>query len=136
MTPSRQPAATDFHVTVEGVGRFRFAQRRMEDEMKIAVEYSLITQGIDTPSVWLTIMGGATAQLRVLTVEAPDGWDIDEMDPLDDETYARIVNVHRALRDQERSFREKKTKAREESRPGSGEGAGVLVPPEIQPGAD
>lgn len=128
MKPSRQPAATDFFVSVEGVGRFSFAQRRMDDELKIAVEYSLITQGIDTPSAWLSIMAGALSQLRVLTVTAPEGWDLDEMDPLNEDTYAKIVKVHRALREKETSFREKPATAGQDSGPGDSEGVGVLVP--------
>ncbi len=136
MKPSRLPAVTDFFVLVEGVGRFSFGQRKMADEMQIAVEYSLMTQGIDTPSAWLSIMAGAMSQLRVLTVTAPEGWDLDEMDPLNEDTYAKIVKVHRALRDQESSFRQKPAEASEESGPGSGEGAGVLVSPKVQPSAD
>lgn len=136
MKPSRQPAATDFFVTVEGVGRFSFGQRKMADEMQIAVEYSLMTQGIDTPSSWLSIMADAMSQLRVLTVKAPDDWDMDEMDPLNGETYAKIVKVHRALREKETSFREKPATAGKDSGPRDSEGAGVLVPQEIQPGAD
>lgn len=134
--PFRTPAATDFFVDVEGVGRFSFAQRKMADEMKISVEYSIMTQGIDTPTVWLGIMAGYQSQLKVLTVSAPDGWDLDEMDPLDDGTYEKIIKVHSALRDKENSFRKKPAQIGEAGGAGSSEGNGVLVPAQIQPGAD
>lgn len=136
MKPSRAPAATDFHVPVEGVGRFRFGYRKLADEMDIAVEYSLMTKGIDTPTQWLGIMAGAVSQLRVLTVEGPDGWDLDELDPLEDADYAKLLKVHSALREQENSFRKKPAKTLEEGGQGSGEWAGVLVPAQVQPSAD
>ncbi len=136
MKPSRQPSATDFFIDVEGVGRFSFAKRKLADEMQIAVEYSVMTQGIPVPSEWLGIMAGAVSQLRVLTVTAPDGWDVDEMDPLDEETYAKIIKVHRALRDKEYSFRKGKAAPVEASGQGNGAEPGVLVSAQVQSGAD
>lgn len=136
MKPSRTPAATDFFIDVPDVGRFSFARRKLDDEMKIAVEYSLMTQGIATPSDWLGIMAGAVSQLRVLTVTAPDGWDVDEMDPLDEDTYAKIIKVHRALREKEHSFRKGAVAPVQASGQGNSAEPGVLVPAQVQPGAD
>lgn len=101
---AREGAKTDFDVPVEGIGIFRFAKRTMRDEIKIQVEYARLIEGV-TPTEWLALVCGWIASLRTLTVQAPDGWDIDEMDPLEDETYARLQKVHSALVAKERSFR-------------------------------
>ena len=103
MTP-RQPKNTDFELHVEGLGRFVFGRRTMGDELAIQREYSNIIQGV-TPSDWLTTMAGWLSVLRVLTVRAPEGWNPDEMDPLDEATYANLFKVYTALRDKEGSFR-------------------------------
>jgi len=133
---ARDIAATDFFVDVPGIGNFSFAQRMMRDEFRIAAEYSRITEGVETPTSWLEIVGGWMATLKVLTVSAPDGWNLDEMDPLDQESYDNIRTVHQALRSKEHSFREGKKKGSETKRKGTGEGDGVLVSPEVQPGSD
>ena len=101
----RPAAITDFHVIVEGVGSFRFARRTMRDEMNIAVEFSRLTHGIETPSPTLHLMASWISTLTVLTVSAPEGWDIYSMDPLDDATYSRLLAVHSALRAKEDDFR-------------------------------
>lgn len=111
-TRIRTPKVTDFTVTVEGIGRFVFGKRTMGDELAIQREYADIIGGV-TPTVWLETMGGWLSVLRVLTVRAPDGWDLDEMNPLDEDTYARLHQVYTALRDQERSFRGSKGTAGE-----------------------
>lgn len=95
---------TDFTVKVEGVGSFTFGRRTMRDEIAIQVEYARIIDGVE-PTAWLQAVGGWLSVLRTLTVRAPEGWDLDAMDPLDDETYARLNKVYEALVEQERSFR-------------------------------
>lgn len=120
MTNYRAPSPTDFTVEVDGIGHFSFARRKMRDELDIGVEISKITQGVDTPTVWLENVAGWIATLRVLTVVAPNGWDIDEMDPLDDTTYRKIHLVFSALRVKEQSFR----KGPATPNQGSGEGPG------------
>lgn len=102
---ARTPAPTDFHVDVDGVGHFTFAKRTMRDEMRIAAEYSRLTEGVETPTTYLELVAGWLSTLAVLTVQAPDGWDLDSMDPLDEDTYARLMRVHAALREKEASFR-------------------------------
>lgn len=100
----RKPSLTDFVVPVEGVGQFTFASRRLADEIAIQVEFARIIDGVE-PTAWLSAVGGWLAALRVLTVKAPDGWVLDDLDPLDDDTYAKLGRVHDALVDKERSFR-------------------------------
>ena len=102
---NRVPKLTDFTVKVEGVGSFTFARRTMADELAIQREFADILQGVESPTAWLQTMGGWLSVLRVLTVRAPDGWDLDEMDPLDEETYAKLSKVYEELRNQETLFR-------------------------------
>lgn len=109
---ARAPKETDFVVLVEGVGQFTFARRTMRDEITIQVEYARIIDGAE-PTSWLQAVGGWLSTLKVLTVRAPDGWDLDELDPLDPETYARMNAVYGGLSEKERSFRRKPTAAGE-----------------------
>jgi len=133
---SRLPAATDFHVPIEGIGTFSFAKRTMRDELKIAAEFSRLTEGVDAPTPFLATVAGWISQLRVLTVSAPEGWDLDSLDPLDSDSYSKLLTVHGALREKEGSFRRGKNAS------GEGDGAsalansGVLVPPQVQPRAE
>jgi hypothetical protein len=132
---AREEQATDYVVPVKGVGDFRFGRRTMRDQMKIQAEYSRLTEGIETPTEFFAVIAGAMATLKVLTVTAPDGWDIDEMDPLEEDTYNNLVAVHAALRQKEESFRTKPAKGIEATRAGTGEVSGVLVSQEVQPAA-
>ena len=95
---------TDFTVQVDGVGTFTFGRRTMRDEIAIQVEYARIIDGVE-PTAWLQAVGGWLSVLRTLTVRAPDGWDLDNMDPLDDQTYANLSKVYETLSERERSFR-------------------------------
>lgn len=129
---ARKPASTDFDIVVEGIGRFRFANRTMRDHLKIEAEYSRIIDGVE-PTAFLKIIAEWISVLRVLTVDAPDGWNIDNMDPLDSVTYENLRKVHKALSDKEADFRGWANKAQPKSGEDKGEDAGVLVSPEIQP---
>jgi hypothetical protein len=102
---TRLPNSTDFQITIDDIGTFTFGRRRMRDELAIAAEFSRLTEGVETPTPFLANVAGWISVLKVLTVEAPEGWDIDAMDPLDDDTYAKLVKVHVALREKEGSFR-------------------------------
>lgn len=95
---------TDFTVQVDGVGTFTFGRRTMRDEIAIQVEYARIIDGVE-PTAWLQAVGGWLSVLRTLTVRAPEGWDLDNMDPLDDQTYANLSKVYETLNERERSFR-------------------------------
>lgn len=127
----RLGSKTDFTVEVQGIGNFTFGRRTMKDEIKIQVEYARIIEGVE-PTEWLQSVGGWLAAFKVLTVRAPEGWDIDEMDPLDQETYTRMALVYAALREKERSFRSGSQQTGEVERSGTVENGGVLVPQEIR----
>lgn len=100
----RSPQETDFTVPVDTVGTFTFGRRTMRDEIAIQVEFARLINGVE-PTSWLQAVCGWLSTLKVLTVRAPDGWDLDTLDPLDDETYAKLSKVYESLVDKERSFR-------------------------------
>lgn len=101
---SRSSRPTDFRVSVDGVGDFVFAKRTMRDEIATQVEYARLIDGV-APTPWLETVCGAIADLKTLTVKAPEGWDIDALEPHDPETYKNLLAAHRELINKERSFR-------------------------------
>lgn len=101
---ARTPQQTDFTLDVEGVGRFVFGRRTMADEIKIHVEYSRLTEAVN-PTPWLDSVATWLSTLKVLMVRAPDGFDMEALDPFDDGVYQKLVKVHLALSEKERSFR-------------------------------
>ncbi len=84
-------------IDVTDIGAFTFKRRTMRDELRIGVEYSVLTGGVHNPTPWLDFISNVFATLTVLTESAPDGWDIEAMDPLDAETYLKITAVYSAL---------------------------------------
>ena len=132
---ARTPQETDFVVKVEGVGAFTFGKRTMRDEIAIQVEYARIIDGVE-PTAWLQAVGGWMSTLRVLTVRAPAGFDLDELDPLDDASYSLMGKVYDALSEQERSFRRPKSGRGKGSGAAPGDDGGVLVSPKVQPSGD
>lgn len=110
-------ATTDFVAPVDGVGTFTFAKKSFRDQVAIEVEYARLTEGVETVTNFLYNIATAMATLTVLTVTAPDGWDINALDPEDDESYMKLMKVWGALRDKQSAFRKA-------AKPGS-EGAGT-----------
>ena len=115
---ARASQVTDFSVKVEGVGQFIFGRRTMRDEIAIQVEFARMIDGVE-PTDWLRAVCGWLSTLKVLTVRSPDEWDVEALDPFEDETYAKLNKVYDALADQERSFRRGKNAGSQ----GSGEAA-------------
>ncbi len=98
-----------FPLSIEGIGQFAFRHRTLRDDMRIASEYSRLTEGVETPTKALDVFADIVSTLKVLSVEAPKGWtpaELDDMDPLDPETYTRLVSVYNALREKETFFRQ------------------------------
>lgn len=100
-----------FSVEVEGIGPFVFRRRSMRDEFRIEAEVSRLTEGVATPTANLLAMANVVAPVKVLCVEAPKNWNIDELDPFDEESYKRIAAVHTALATKEKLFRAGNAKA-------------------------
>ncbi|EPT1451930.1 hypothetical protein ACVOZ6_003518 [Escherichia coli] len=125
---------TDFFEDVEGIGRFRFAKRKMADEIQIQRLFAEYTGGI-SPTAWLLTLGEYLSTLRVLTVSAPEGWDLDDLDPLEEETYARLGRVFVALREREETFRGRSKPQGEGRGQADAEHGGSLVSPDVQTSA-
>lgn len=128
---ARAPSNTDYLVPVDGIGNFTFARRRLRDELAIAAEFSRLTEGVETPTPFLESVAGWVSTLKVLTVKAPDDWNIDEMDPIESDTYDKLMRVHAALREKEGSFRSGTKQASEAQRTGDVADAGVLVSADV-----
>lgn len=96
---------TTYTITVDGVGTFTFAKRSMRSNLAIAAEYSRLTEGVENPVPFLDTVATWMSTLKVLTVAAPDGWVLDDMDPEDEDTYTKLGRVYGALRNKEGSFR-------------------------------
>ncbi|MBN6729293.1 hypothetical protein [Burkholderia multivorans] len=92
--------------TADGIGEFRARRRTMRLELAIAAEFARLTEGVEKPTEFLALVAGWISQLKVLTVSAPDGWDILAMDPLEDDTYSKLAMVYAAFRDAETKARE------------------------------
>lgn len=103
---ARISKATDYTLPVDGVGSFVFGRRTMRDELDIQREYAVILGGAQ-PTPMLDLLANWISVFKVLTVLAPDGWDLDTMDPLDDETYEKMRRVYDAIAEKEASFRRK-----------------------------
>lgn len=129
---ARKAAPSDFTVEVDGVGSFTFGRRTMRDEIKIQVEYARMIEGVE-PTPWLGAVAGWISTLKVLTVRAPEDWDIDELDPLDEDTYARLMKVHSALAEKERSFRRSTAGGSANAGEGTGQDDPVHVSAPVQP---
>lgn len=111
---ARTAAAGDFQIDVDGIGRFTFARRAPRDVFRIRAEYEDLTGGSYTVEGqfkdWSAL---AFATIKVLTVQAPDGFDPDKFDPnVDDDWEAKLLRIFTDLRAKEWSFR-----------PGSGAGS-------------
>jgi hypothetical protein len=104
---ARSSSQHDFQLDVEGLGSFTFGRRTMRDEFAIAAEYSRLTEGVQTPTEFLDAYARAFATIKVLQVSGPSGWNIENLDPQEDASYAQIRAVFAALRAQEADFRQK-----------------------------
>lgn len=99
----------DFTVEVDGIGQFKFGRRTQRDVYKVRGLYSKITGDnwkddgtVGDMEAWMYSM------LEVMTVEFPDGFSLDKLDPLTDpEDDDRLHRVYMALRQKELSFRTK-----------------------------
>lgn len=93
-------------VTVPEVGEFVFRRRTLDTQIKLQADAVRLTGG-EIESTSLTGFAMAIATLRALTVRAPDGWNLDEVDPLDEEAMSAVLKVFGSLRAAEETFRSK-----------------------------
>jgi hypothetical protein len=117
-------------VNVPDVGTFEVRKRTLRVQMAIHAELNRLTEGapLATLSDWFIDLCGLVAELKGLIIKAPDGWSMEDIDPLDD-GYDRLRAVYRAIRTQEDSFR---TQAKGDQATGAG---GSEQPAMVVPGS-
>jgi hypothetical protein len=117
-----------YPIEMPGIGVFTFRRRKMRDEFRVGAEYSRLTEGVESPSSWLDMFATAFSTLKVLTVESPAGWDMEEMEPDDPDSYRKIMEVFGALRADEARFRSGSGANSEAGRAGNGGHDPAVVP--------
>ena len=117
---NRAPHPGDFTFPVEGVGAFTFGRRGMLDQIAIERVYAELTGGLIPYASVFGELCSKIADLKVLTVKAPDGWSLDALDPMDESSYAKINAIWEGLREAELRFRGRL----QADVPQAGEGAG------------
>lgn len=128
--------SANFSVPVPGIGDFMFRRRSFRDGVKIRAEYEALTGGLADPSEGLHLIASAWSAIKVLLVEAPASFNLEALDPDDDEAYARLIRVGAALFEKESSFRRPASQAGATAGPAGSGNNGVCVPPPVQPAAD
>lgn len=125
-----------FAVDVDGIGRFIFARRNMRREFAILSIHSDLTGATGNPSPLLDDFATAFATIKGLLVQGPDGWDIEALDPLGDDTWTHISRIHGALRAREVEFRQGPNPAVQAGGAQAVADDRVLVPEPVQLTAD
>jgi hypothetical protein len=98
----------DTHVVeVEGVGSFEVRRPIMRTAIRIEVEYSRLTEGLETVPDELSFLCRIMAYLKVMIVSGPDDWDVDNCDPYTETEVTRLREVYDALNAAEARFRSK-----------------------------
>lgn len=127
-----------FEVEVDGIGRFVFLHRTIERDLAIGavVRRIGVPPAQDDESDYFGFIAQAYATIKVLTKESPADWNLLQMDPLDENTYPKIMEVYTAFKDAENRFRGVVVEGSKKARPGDAADAGVLVSAEVQPPTD
>lgn len=89
---------------VDDVGSFFARRRTMNDSAAIPNRAISILGGVPSHPIMLQ-QATKLAELEMLIVGAPDGWDLAGLDPLDQDDQELIDAVHGGLRDAEERFR-------------------------------
>ncbi len=126
----------NFEIKVAGVGKFGIRTRTMSDELEIAAGYSEITRGQDKPSLFLVNLATMVATLRVVIQTAPESWDVDTLDPMDEASYAQMRSVYDAIVGAEYSFRKGPGTQGEAQGASTGGRPGAVDQAPVQPGTD
>ena len=109
-----------YQLEVPGVGSFEIRRRAMAVSIAVTAEYNRLTEGQDVVSDFFGRFCTVYATLKVLIVSGPRGWDLDEMDPDDEQSYETMNKVFAAIRAQEDSFRRGISAERQSAGEGSG----------------
>jgi hypothetical protein len=104
---ARTAKDSDFPVEVDGIGRFKFARRTQKDRYLIRTYYGQLTNDHWQEDGSVADMEAFMhATIHILAVEQPDGFSVDQLDPImDDDIHKKIEKIFLALRQKEVSFR-------------------------------
>jgi hypothetical protein len=128
----RTPAR--FTVDVPDIGTFTFRRRTMQDQLLIQAEFAKLSAGIE--DLASRMAAEALATLPRIVEQAPPGFDLAELDPLDPEDWAKLGAIYGGLRDAEVKFRGGAAPERQAMGPGDGGHGGVPVAPPLRPATD
>lgn len=95
-----KPASKVFSVEVEGVGRFEFKFPTILDEITVERETFAISGSDGSISPGAKSIAARIAWLKACTLEAPAGWDLEELYDLES-----LVKVYDAFSDKVFQFR-------------------------------
>lgn len=112
--------AGKLRVEVPGVGVFLFRHRTFRDSIRIAAEVEQMLGFQAGVSGGLQSVAAMFATLTTLLDQAPAGFDLENMDPLNDSSLSRLEEVYLALREAETNFRKPR------SEDGEGPSAGAV----------
>lgn len=94
-----------FDVEVREIGTFTFRKRTPKLSMRcVAAAIDFIGEPARTP--WQGQVGDVFGTLKTLLVRAPEGFDIEALDPLEPADLAKAQVVWGALRETEARFRQ------------------------------
>lgn len=88
---------------VPGIGDFIFRRRVLRDQIRIEAEAIRMLNG-PTTDPNLHNIALAVGTLSVLTVNAPEGWDLEALDPLIPSSVSQLWQVYGVLRAAEDEF--------------------------------
>jgi hypothetical protein len=128
---ARAASISDFVVPVDDIGSFTFGRRNFRGQIASDIEFARLTEGVTTIDEVLEMFCRAMADLKTFTVQAPADWDVDELDPFDQDSYAKVLKVWGALRDKEAAFRQGTGTDGKAGGQGAGGDGGVVVPPTV-----
>ncbi|HWY24442.1 MAG TPA: hypothetical protein VNX47_05950 [Nevskia sp.] len=121
-----------FPATVPGVGEFIFRRRTMGAYIQIKAEVSRYLDGVAVPTADLNKMAFAFATLKVLTIKAPEGWNLDALDSDDEEAWVKVGAVQGVLEERLKFFRDGSPDGSKDAGAGTGEKPGVVVSAEVE----
>ncbi len=130
---NRKTFSIEVDTEVNVLGRFVFYHRTLRDEIRIGAEYSRLIEGVEQPTRWLELFANMFSAITVLLHQPPEGWVLDELDPLDADSYQQISAVYSALRSEEARFRGDNGDRGESAGPGNGRVNRPVVSPPVQP---
>ena len=122
-------------IDLEGVGQFEVFRLTQRQRLRVLTEQARLTEGVEDLPESLLREAAITAAVKALVVKAPDGWDVDSIDPLDEDgSYSAMQRLYAAISEREQRFRGKT--ATQGAGPGTAQDGGLVVAPAVQPAAD